>query len=80
VLAVFDDGLAAITANATGGRRGVVIAFIVGGVLLIVFQALSLPFLKSTAAGFVNAFGGNDFSVIAIVFGGITCLITGIFG
>jgi len=80
VAAFFDVGPAAVLANATGGRRGVVIASIVGGILLIVFQALSLPFVMNTAAGFVNAFGGNDFSVIAIVVGGITRLITGIFG
>lgn len=80
VAAFFDVGPAAVLANATGGRRGVVIASIVGGVLLIVFQALSLPFIMNTAAGFVNAFGGNDFSIIAIVVGGITRLITGLFG
>jgi len=80
VAAFFDVGPAAVLANATGGRRGVVIASVVGGILLIVFQALSLPFVLNTAAGFVNAFGGNDFSVIAIVVGGITRLFTSIFG
>lgn len=80
VAAFFDVGPAAVLANATGGRRGVILASIMGGVLLIVFQALSLPFIMNTAAGFVNAFGGNDFSIIAIVVGGITRLITGIFG
>jgi len=80
VAAFFDVGPAAVLANATGGRRGVVIASIAGGVLLIVFQALSLPFVMNTAAGFVNAFGGNDFSIIAIIVGGITRLITSLFG
>ena len=80
VAAFFDVGPAAVLANATGGRRGVILASIVGGILLIVFQALSLPFIMNTAAGFVNAFGGNDFSLIAIVVGGITRLITSIFG
>lgn len=79
VAAFFDVGPAAVLANATGGRRGVVIASVVGGVLLIVFQALSLPFVMNTAAGFINAFGGNDFSIIAIVVGGITRLIASIF-
>jgi PTS system ascorbate-specific IIC component len=77
VAAFFDVGPAAVLANATGGRRGVVISSIVGGVLLIVFQALSLPFVMNTAAGFINAFGGNDFSIIAIVVGGITKLFGG---
>jgi PTS system ascorbate-specific IIC component len=80
VAAFFDVGPAAVLANATGGRRGVIIASIVGGVLLIVFQALSLPFVYNTAAGFLNAFGGNDFSIIAIVVGGLTRLVTGVFG
>ena len=79
VAAFFDVGPAAVLANATGGRRGVILASIVGGVLLIVFQALSLPFIMNTAAGFVNAFGGNDFSIIAIVVGGIAKLISSLF-
>lgn len=74
VAAFFDVGPGAVLANATGGIRGVVIASIVGGVLLIVFQALSLPFAMNTTAGFINAFGGNDFSIIAIVVGGIARL------
>ena len=45
------------------------------GVLLIVFQALSLGFVQNTAAGFINAFGGNDFSIIAIVVGGLARLL-----
>lgn len=80
VAAFFDVGPAAVLANATGGRRGVIIASIVGGVLLIVFQAISLPFVYNTAAGFLNAFGGNDFSIIAILVGGLTRLVTGVFG
>jgi len=80
VAAFFDVGPAAVLANATGGRRGVIIASIVGGILLIVFQAISIPFVYNTAAGFLNAFGGNDFSIIAIVVGGLTRLVTGVFG
>jgi len=68
-------GPAAVLANATGGRRGAIVASIVGGVMLIVLQALSLPFVANTAAGFINAFGGNDFSLIAIVVGGIARLL-----
>ena len=79
IAAFFDVGPAAVLANATGGRRGVVIASIMGGVLLIVFQALSLPFVMNTAAGFINAFGGNDFSIIAIIVGGIARLFSMVF-
>lgn len=75
VAAFFDVGPAAVLANATGGRRGAIVASAIGGVMLIVFQALSLPFVANTAAGFINAFGGNDFSIIAIVVGGISRLL-----
>lgn len=74
VAAFFDVGPGAVLANATGGVRGTVLAAIAGGVLLIVFQALSLFFVTNTAAGFINAFGGNDFSLIAIVVGGLARL------
>lgn len=75
VAAFFDVGPGAVLANATGGRRGVIIASVVGGVLLIVFQAISVPFVYNTAAGFLNAFGGNDFSVIAVVVGSLARLV-----
>jgi PTS system ascorbate-specific IIC component len=75
VAAFFDVGPAAVVANATGGRRGAIIAAAVGGVLLIVLQALSLPFIANSAGNFIQLFGGNDFSLIAIVVGGITKLL-----
>lgn len=73
--AFFDVGPGVILANATGGRRGAIIYAALGGVLLIVLQALALPFVINSAAGFVNLFGGNDFSLIAIVVGGIARLL-----
>jgi len=75
VAAFFDVGPAAVLGNATGGRRGAIIAAAVGGVLLIVLQALSLPFIANSAGNFIQLFGGNDFSLIAIVVGGITKLL-----
>lgn len=75
VACFFDVGPAAVLANASGGLRGAVIAGAVGGVLLIVFQAFSLPFVANTVGGFLNAFGGNDFSLIAIVGGMIAKLL-----
>jgi len=73
--AFFDVGPGVILANHTGGRRGALIYAALGGVLLIVLQALSLPFVSNSAAGFVNLFGGNDFSLIAIIVGGIARLL-----
>ncbi len=75
VAAFFDVGPAAVVANATGGRRGVIISSAVGGVMLIVLQALSLPFIANTSGNFLQLFGGNDFSIIAIVVGGIARLL-----
>jgi len=74
VAAFFDVGPGVILANHTGGRRGAFVYAALGGILLIVLQALALPFVSHTAAGFVNLFGGNDFSVIAIVVGGVARL------
>ena len=71
VAAFFDVGPGVILANATGGRRGALVYAALGGVILIVLQALSLPFATNSTAGFLNLFGGNDFSVIAIVIRGV---------
>lgn len=73
--AFFDVGPGVILANSTGGRRGALVYAVLGGALLIVLQALALPFLSNTAAGFNNLFGGNDFSVIAIIIGGVRSLL-----
>jgi PTS system ascorbate-specific IIC component len=74
VAAFFDVGPACILANSTGGRRGVIITAIIGGFLMIGFQAAALPFVMNSAAGFVNLYGGNDFGIIAVVVGGIAKL------
>jgi PTS system ascorbate-specific IIC component len=74
VAAFFDVGPGAVLANATGGRRGVIIGSAVGGVLMIVLQAIGMIFVTNTAAGFVNVFGGNDFGLIAFVIGGLARL------
>lgn len=75
VAAFFDVGPAVVIANAVGGRRGALITAAAGGVLLIVFQAVSIPFATNTTAGFLNLFGGNDFSVIAVLVGGLARLL-----
>jgi PTS system ascorbate-specific IIC component len=71
VAAFFDVGPGVILANATGGRRGAITYALLGGIILIVLQALSLPFAANTTAGFLNLFGGNDFSLFTIVIRGI---------
>ncbi|WP_273324969.1 PTS ascorbate transporter subunit IIC [Vallitalea guaymasensis] len=63
VACFFDVAPGAIFANATGGRRGAVIASIVSGVLMVLLVAVSIPALFNTVAGFNQLFGGNDFSL-----------------
>jgi PTS system ascorbate-specific IIC component len=75
VAAFFDVGPGVILANATGGRRGAFIYAAIGGVLLMALNALAIPLVSNSAAGFVQLFGGNDFALIAIVIGGISRLL-----
>ena len=75
VAAFFDAGPAAVLANATGGRRGVIAAAIVAGIGMVFLQAFGLIFVQNTAAGFVLAFGGNDVGLMAIIIGGIARLL-----
>ena len=75
VAAFFDVGPGVILANATGGRRGAFIYAAIGGVLLMALNALAIPLVSNSAAGFVQLFGGNDFAIIAIVVGGISRLL-----
>ena len=69
VACFFDVAPSAIFGNATGGRRGAILASAICGVLLMVFAAISMPFLASTGADFLQAFGGNDFSIFAVLSG-----------
>lgn len=63
VACFFDVAPGAIFANATGGRRGAIVASAVSGILIVFFVAVSIPALFNTAAGFNQLFGGNDFSI-----------------
>lgn len=59
---------AGVLANATGGRRGVVIGGLVNGILLILLPAILLPLLGEL--GFANStFGDADFAFVGIVLG-----------
>ena len=74
VACFFDVAPAAIFGNSTGGRRGAILASAIGGVVMMVLAAVSMPFLVNTGADFLQAFGGNDFSVFTIVSGWIAGL------
>jgi len=72
----FEIGTASVIANGTGGLRGAIIGSAVAGVVMIIFVAVSIPFLQTTVSDWIIIFGGNDFSIWAV----ITGLIGRIFG
>ncbi|MCL2574027.1 MAG: PTS ascorbate transporter subunit IIC [Defluviitaleaceae bacterium] len=72
----FEIGTASVIANGTGGLRGSIIGSAVAGVVMVVFVAISIPFLSTTVADWILIFGGNDFSLWAVISG----LIGNIFG
>ena len=59
----FDVAPGAIFANARGGRTAAIVTSVVGGFLLMVIAAVSIPLISGTAGDFLQAFGGNDFSI-----------------
>jgi len=59
----FDVAPAAIFANARGGRTAAIITSVVGGVILMVVAAVTIPMIANTAGDFLQAYGGNEFSV-----------------
>lgn len=67
VACFFDAGPAAIFGNATGGRRGAVLASIVSGILLIVLNVMAIEVIGNIVPDFLRAFGGNDFSIWTII-------------
>lgn len=75
VACFFDAGPAVIFANATGGRRGAIIAAILCGVVMVTLQGFSMIALSSTVPDFLQAFGGNDFSILALIMEGIGGLV-----
>lgn len=71
----FDVAPGAIFANKRGGFPAVIITSALGGCLLMVFCAFSLPLVASTVGTFIQAYGGNDFSLWIIVISPIYTLL-----
>lgn len=67
IACMFDVAPGVVFANATGGVRGAILTSIIGGIMLILLEAWSIPFLQHTVSDFIQAFGGNDFSLWAII-------------
>jgi len=67
VACYFDVAPAAIFANARGGRIAAIVTSAVGGFLLTVLVAVSLPMISSTVGNFIQAYGGNEYSFWIII-------------
>ena len=59
----FDVAPGAIFANQRGGIIAVILSSVLGGILLMVFCAISLTLIASTTGTFIQVYGGNDFSL-----------------
>ena len=70
----FDVAPGAIFANKRGGVVAAVIASGLGGIVLMLMVALTIPMLANTAGNFLMLYGGNEFSfwtAIAHTFSGL---------
>lgn len=63
----FDVAPGAIFANKRGGIVAVILSSALGGALLMVFCAISLTLISSTAGTFIQVYGGNDSSVWLLI-------------
>lgn len=77
VACYFDVAPAAIFANARGGRLAAVVTSAVGGAMLTVLVAVSLPMVANTVGTFVQAYGGNEYSMWIIIANAVAKLLGG---
>lgn len=75
VTCFFENGCAAIIANAYGGRRGAVIACVVNGIVMVFLVGLGAYFFNNTIQPWMLVYGGQDFSLWGIIEGFIAGLI-----
>ncbi|SEH43696.1 MULTISPECIES: PTS ascorbate transporter subunit IIC [Atopobiaceae] len=71
----FENGCAAIIANAYGGVRGTIIACIVNGIVMVFLVGLGAYFFNNTIQTWMLVYGGQDFSLWGIVEGLIAGLL-----
>lgn len=75
VTCFFENGCAAIIANAYGGRRGTIIACVVNGIVMVLLVGFGAYFFNNTIQPWMLVYGGQDFSLWGIVEGAIAHLI-----
>jgi len=63
VACFFDVAPAAIFANKYGGRKAAYLTAGLGGVLMILLVAVTIPMISNTTGTFLQLYGGNEFSI-----------------
>ena len=65
----FENGCAAIIANAKGGVRGTIIACALNGVIMVLLVGFGAYFFNNTIQPWMLVYGGQDFSLFGIIEG-----------
>ncbi|MBQ2205293.1 MAG: PTS ascorbate transporter subunit IIC [Lachnospiraceae bacterium] len=71
----FENGCAAIVANAKGGIRGTIIATALNGVIMVLLVGFGAYFFNKTIQPWMLVYGGQDFSLFGMIEGVIARLI-----
>ena len=64
VACYFDVAPACIFANKRGGIKAVITTAVIGGVMLTILCAISIPMVSSTVGTFLQVYGGNEYSCL----------------
>ena len=70
----FDVAPAAIFANKRGGIVAAIVASALGGIILMLMVAFTLPMLANTSGNFLMLYGGNEFSLWTAIAGMVSKL------
>lgn len=76
VACYFDVAPACIFANKRGGIKAVITTAVIGGVMLTILCAISIPMVSSTVGTFLQVYGGNEYSVWTIIANGLAKLLS----
>ena len=65
----------AIFANKKGGIKAAVVTSVLGGLILTVLVAATIPMVSHTVGTFLQTYGGNEFSLWTAVCTGVAKLL-----
>lgn len=75
----FDVASGSVFANAYGGRKGVIVWNIIGGILIMLVIAVAMPLVANTVGTFVQQMGFSENNIWIIIIGYITKFIKMLF-